>query len=152
MRMPDAHTGRLKGALRLSENVRCAPAAQVPMMREAILKGADWEVIAAAQKEGAFGHDAAEQTQLRRRALLSTLDALCVSQPNEDTQEVSALTRGPMQLWHALHTVAQRGVSRPASQPHRLFNVLHKLLCYRGKYSLKPEAWVSQSAGGRHYA
>ena len=62
------------------------------MMREAILKGADCEAIAAAQKEGAFGHDAAEQTQLRRRALLSTLDALCASQPNEDTQEVSALS------------------------------------------------------------
>ena len=98
------------------------------MMREAILKGADWEVIAAAEKEGAFGQDAAEQTQLRRRALLSTLDALCTSQPIEDTQEVSALSSGPMQLWHALHTFAHREVSRPASQPHRLFNVLRRLL------------------------
>ena len=68
------------------------------MMREAILKGADWESIAEAQKEGAFGRDAAEQARLRTRALLSTLKALCASQPNDDSQKVSALTRGSLQL------------------------------------------------------
>ena len=58
------------------------------MMREAILRGADWVAIAHTQKDGAFGSQAAEQTELRRRSLLSSLDAFCAMEPDQQAREV----------------------------------------------------------------
>ena len=60
----------------------------MPMMREAIWRGADWVAIAHTQRDGAFGSQAGEQTELRRRKLLSSLDALCVMEPNQQVKEV----------------------------------------------------------------
>lgn len=57
-------------------------------MREEILRGADWVAIAHIQKEGAFGSQAAEQTELRRRSLLSSLDALCAMEPDQQVSEM----------------------------------------------------------------
>ena len=60
------------------------------MMREGILRGADWPAIAQAQREGAFGAGAAEQTELRRKSLRSNLDAICAMEPEEPAPEVPA--------------------------------------------------------------
>lgn len=62
--------------------------AQMPMMREAIMKGADWKAIAEAQNKGPFGAEAAQQTEMRRRSLLSSLEALCALEPDQDVVEV----------------------------------------------------------------
>ena len=65
---------------------------QVPMLREAIVKGADWEATAQAQKEGAFGAHAAEHVGIRRRTLLSSLEALWAMETDQDTMQVGAIT------------------------------------------------------------
>lgn len=57
-------------------------------MREGILRGADWSAIARAQRDGAFGAGAAEQTQLRKRSLLTSLEAICAMEPDEEAREV----------------------------------------------------------------
>ena len=58
------------------------------MLREAIVKGIDWEATAQAQKEGAFGRHAAEQVDGRRRSLLSSLDALWAMDTDQDNMQV----------------------------------------------------------------
>ncbi len=58
------------------------------MMREGILRGLDWNAVARAQREGAFGAGAAEQTELRKKSLLSSLDAICAMQPDKSAREV----------------------------------------------------------------
>ncbi len=58
-------------------------------MREGILRGMDWSALAQAQRESAFGAvAAAEQTELRKRSLLTSLDALCAMEPDVASREV----------------------------------------------------------------
>ena len=52
-------------------------------MREGILRGIDWNAIARAQREGALGAGAAAQTELQKRSLLTSLEAICAMEPDE---------------------------------------------------------------------
>lgn len=77
---------------------------QVPMLREAIVKGIDWEATAQAQKEGAFGRHAAEQVDGRRRSLLSSLDALWAMDTDQDNMQVGAMIKRFSSLSSHSHT------------------------------------------------
>ena len=88
---------------------------QVPTMRESTLRGVDWSAVAQAQREGAFGAAAAEQTELRRKSLLTSLDALCAMEPEQASREVCrpllpshelpACCTECMLVWHCLTSI-----------------------------------------------
>ncbi|CAL5223717.1 g6272 [Coccomyxa viridis] len=92
----------------------CLILEQVPTMREGILRGMDWSALAQAQRESTFGAvAAAEQTELRKRSLLTSLDALCAMEPDVASREDAG--KGPSEefvsvsVWRAL----QNGVLEP---------------------------------------
>ena len=60
------------------------------MLREAVLRDADWEATAQAQREGAFGKHAAGQADVRRKRLLSSLDAFWAMDTGQDNMQVGA--------------------------------------------------------------
>ena len=62
------------------------------MLREAVVKGVDWEATAQAQKERDFGSHAAEQVDSRRKSLLSSLEALWAMDTDQDNMQVVAMT------------------------------------------------------------
>ena len=87
---------------RQGPHVHCT--VQVPMLREAIVKGVDWEATAQAQKEGTFGRHAAEQLDSRRSSLLSSLEALWAMDTDQDNMQVGAMMGRSSSLSSHSHT------------------------------------------------
>ena len=86
-------------------------------MREGILSGIDWSAIAQAQQQGAFAAvAAAKHTVLRRKSLLTSLDALCALEPDEASREVHCLHLSSHKLPHAARSACWQNIVSLASE------------------------------------
>ena len=67
-------------------------------MREALLKGQDWEALAAQQKGECFGPDRQALTQSRMQAMLEAFDFMADMMPSDSANKVRHSKQKPSLL------------------------------------------------------